>query len=156
MSETEVIQHEIERETKARQPSGPKGVLSLVGLTAVWAFISAGVVGALAAAVWTVIPTDLLPWGATSVNLIGYVSHCSYAPVSTLILLSTAGILGAIAYKLKRERTSGTIVFIGTAAGLMVGLLRGIDVTMFIGMGAGVGVGVLLGIVIGLVRREGV
>ncbi len=156
MYKTEVIQHEKEEEIEARQPSGLKRVLTVVGLTMVWTFISAGFVGALAAAIWTVIPTELLPWGATTVNLIGYVSHCSYAPVSTLILLSIVSVMSIFAYKLKRGRTIGLVVFIGTTAGLLIGLLGGIDITMFVGMGAGVGAGVFLGLVVGLVRRKGV
>ena len=127
----------------------------MVGLTAVWAFISAGLAGSLAAAIWTVIPTDMLTWGATDVNLMGYVSHCSFAPASTLTLLTVVSVMTIFAYKLKRARTVGTMVFLGTATGLLVGLLGGIDITMFIGMGAGVGVGVVLGLVVGLVRGEG-
>jgi hypothetical protein len=156
MNETEVIQHNREEEIEARQPSGLKRVLNVIGLTAIWSFISAGFVGALAAAIWTVIPTELLPWGATSVNLIGYVSHCSFAPASTLILLSTVGVMSIFAYKLKQGRTIGLVVFAATTAGLLIGLLGGIDVTMFIGMGAGVGIGVVLGLIVGLVRRTGV
>ena len=156
MNETIVIQTENNEEIEARHPSGLRRVLNVLGLTAVWAFISAGMVGASAAAVWTVIPTDVLPWGATDVNLIGYVSHCSYTPVSTVILLSTVGILSIFAYKLKRGRVVGLVVLIGTVGGLLVGLLGGIDVTMFIGMGAGVGIGVVFGLVIGLIRESGV
>lgn len=155
MNETEVIQHKREEEIEARQPSGLKRVLNVVGLTAIWAFISAGFAGALAAAIWTLIPTELLPWGATNVNLIGYVSHCSYAPASTLILLATVGVMSIFGYKLKQGRTIGLIIFTGTTAGLLIGLLGGIDITMFIGMGAGVGIGVFLGLVVGLVRGTG-
>ena len=154
MNETEVIQIENEEENTARQPSGLKRVLVMVALTMVWAFISAGIVGALSAAVWTVIPTEMLPWGATEVNLIGYVSHCSAAPVSTLSLLLIVGIVSVIAVRLKRGRTMGLVVFIMTAGGLLVGLLGGIDVTMYIGMGVGVGVGVLFGLIVGLTQRS--
>ena len=156
MNEAEVIQIENKGTIEARQPSGLKRVLNVIGLTVVWAFISAGIVGALAAAIWTVIPTDMLPWGASEVNLIGYVSHCSYTPVSTLILLAAASIVSIFAYKLKQGRTTGLVVFAGTAGGLLVGLLGGIDVTMYIGMGTGVGVGVMLGLIIGLVQKTGV
>jgi hypothetical protein len=155
MSEIEVIEIENKGTTDARQPSGLKRVLKVLGLTAIWAFISSGGVGALAAAVWTVIPTEMLPWGATDVNLIGYVSHCSYAPVSTLILLSAVGIVSVIAYNLKQGRAIGLVVFAGTSGGLLVGLFEGIDITMYIGMGIGIGVGVLLGLIIGLVKKTG-
>ena len=156
MSDTKTIQRERKGTKEARQPSGLKRVLQVFGLSLVWAFLSAAVVGALAAAIWTAIPTEMLQWGANEVNLIGYVSHCSYAPISTLILLSVSVIGAVIAFKLKRGRTIGLVVFAGTAGGLMIGLLGGIDITMYIGMGAGIGVGVLLGLVIGLVRKTGV
>jgi hypothetical protein len=99
------------------------------------------------------IPTELLAWGASSLNLLGYVSHCSFAPLSTSILsaVSVTGIL--MAWKLKRGREIAKGVLIGTAGGLLLGLLGGIDIVMFIGMGAGIGVGVVLGILIGLLRR---
>ena len=156
MSETKAIQRENKGTTEARQPSGFMRVLQLIGLSVVWAFLSAAVVGSLAAAIWTAIPTEMLQWGADEVNLIGYVSHCSYTPISTLILLSISTVGAAISYKLKRGRTIGLVVFAGTFGGLMIGLLGGIDVAMYIGMGAGIGVGVLLGLAIGLVRKTGV
>jgi hypothetical protein len=156
MNEAKTIQTEKKRTTEARQPSGLKRVLQVIGLSVVWSLLSAAVVGALAAAIWTVIPTEMLQWGADYVNLIGYVSHCSYTPISTLILLSISTVGAVISYKLKRGRTIGLMVFAGTAGGLMIGLLSGIDVTMYIGMGVGIGVGVLLGLVIGLVRKTGV
>ncbi|MFW9788806.1 MAG: hypothetical protein ACFFE2_14665 [Candidatus Thorarchaeota archaeon] len=155
MNETEVIQYRNEEENIVRHPSGLLRVLKVIGLTLIWAFVSAGIVGALAAAVWTVIPTDMLSWGATKVNLIGYVSHCPFVPVSTMILLSTVGVLSVVAYKLKRVRNIGLVVFTGTAVGLLVGLLGGIDVTMYMGMGSGVAVGVMLGLVVGLIRNTG-
>ena len=156
MSETKVIQRENKGTIEARQPSGLKRVLQVVALSFVWAFLSAAVVGSLTAAIWTAIPTEMLQWGASEVNLIGYVSHCSLTPISTLILLVIAGIGAVLSYRLKRGRSIGLGVYAGTIGGLMVGLLGGIDVAMFIGMGAGVGVGVLLGLIIGLVRRTGV
>jgi hypothetical protein len=156
MSEIKTIQTEKKRTTEARQPSGLKRALQVIGLSVIWAFLSAAVVGSLAAAIWTVIPTEMLQWGANEVNLIGYVSHCSYTPISTLMLLSISIVGAVISYKLKRGRTIGLVVFAGTSGGLMIGLLGGIDVAMYIGMGAGLGVGVLLGLAIGLVRKTGV
>ena len=152
MSKTDTILIVNNEETKTRQSSGLKRVFNVIGLTMVWAFLAAAIVGALAAAIWTVIPTEMLAWGSNEVNLIGYVSHCSYAPLSTLILLSIVGVSGIFAYKLNRGRAIAFVVFAGTLGGLLVGLLGGIDITMFIGMGAGVGIGVLLGLIVGLVR----
>ena len=156
MSEVKAIQIEKKGTTEARQPSGLKRVLQVIGLSFVWAFLSAAMVGAFAAAIWTAIPTEMLQWGANKVNLIGYVSHCSYAPISTLILFSVAAVGVVISLRLKRGRDIGLMVFAGTAGGLMIGLIGGIDITMYIGMGAGIGVGVLLGLVIGLTRKKGV
>ncbi|MHA2352958.1 MAG: hypothetical protein ACXAC0_03265 [Candidatus Thorarchaeota archaeon] len=156
MSETDTILIENQERNEARQPSGLKRVLNVIGLALVWAVLSAAIVGSLAAAIWTVIPTEILQWGASEVNLIGYVSHCSYTPISTLILLSTAVVGTVISYKLHQGRTIGLMIFAGTSGGLMIGLLGGIDVTMYIGMGAGLGVGVFLGLVIGLVGKRGV
>lgn len=153
MSKTDTVQIENREQSLARQSNGFRRLLNVIALSVVWAFLSAGIVGSFAAAIWTVIPTDMLSWGANDVNLIGYVSHCPYVPVSTTILLAAVGILAIFAYRLKSGRTIGLGVFIGTAGGLMVGLLGGIDIIMFIGMGAGVGVGILLGLIIGLIRQ---
>lgn len=129
-------------------------LIKIIGFALVWAFIMAAAIGSFAAAVWTVIPTEMLEWGASTPNLVGYVSHCSFAPVSTGILsiVSLVGIL--LSWKLKTGREIGIGVFIGTGGGLVMGLAGGIDITMFIGMGSGVGVGVVLGILIGLLRRS--
>jgi hypothetical protein len=145
---------------KVMEVDGNQDTISLVkrfivtlGLALVWAFIIAAIVGSFAAAIWTVIPTELLAWGASTTNLLGYVSHCSYAPISTAILsiVSMGGVLAG--WKLKRGREIAKFVFIGTAGGLLLGMLGGIDIVMFIGMGVGAGVGVILGIPFGLFRR---
>lgn len=141
---------------------GPKGsktaswikrLIMTLGQALVWAFIVAAIVGGFAAAIWTLIPTEVLTWGANTPNLLGYVSHCSFTPISTSILsaVSLVGVL--LGWKLKRGREIAKGVFIGTAGGILLGLTGGIDIGMFIGMGAGVGVGVASGIIIGLLRR---
>jgi small-conductance mechanosensitive channel len=129
-------------------------LITIVGLALVWAFIMAAIVGSLAAAIWTIIPTEILEWGASEPNLLGYISHCSFVPLSTFILsiVSLVGIM--ISWKLKKGREIAKGVFVGTAGGLLVGASAGIDIAMFIGMGAGIGVGVVLGILMGLFRRQ--
>ena len=126
----------------------------VLGRAVVWAFIVAAMVGSLAAAIWTIVPTEMLAWGASTPNLIGYVSHCSFAPISTAVLSAVSLIGMLMRWRIKRGREIAKGVFFGTTGGLLLGLLGGIDIVMFIGMGAGVGVGVLLGILIGLFRRS--
>ncbi len=141
-----------QKDREARESGGIWKLLMFLGLILGWALLAAMIVGSFTAAIWTAIPTAFLPWGASYVNLVGYVSHCPFTPISTLILL-IVGFLGVfLAYKLKRGRRIGYGVFAGTIGGLLVGLLGGIDIVMFIGMGAGVGIGVFLGLVIGLVE----
>ncbi|MFX1368250.1 MAG: hypothetical protein ACFFAY_06620 [Promethearchaeota archaeon] len=143
----------IEAVEPAKNKNTVKGILKILGLALIWAFIIAATVGSFAAAVWTLIPTELLEWGSTALNLLGYVSHCSFAPISSLILLSVAAVGVFLSYKLTSGRKIGFGVFIGTAGGLLIGLLGGIDIIMFIGMGAGVGIGVVLGVLIGILNR---
>jgi len=153
MSKTELIKLEMQEIKSTRQISGLKRFFIILGLALVWAFLSAMMIGSFAAGIWTLIPTAFLPWGASYENLIGYVSHCSFTPVSSFILIGVALIGTFIAYRLKRGRNIGKGVFIGTLGGLLIGLLGGIDIIMFMGMGAGVGVGVVLGLFIGIVKK---
>ncbi|MFW9958783.1 MAG: hypothetical protein ACFFCT_11990 [Candidatus Odinarchaeota archaeon] len=153
MSKTDTIQLENQEYDDARQIGGIKKFFIILGLSLVWAFLSAMVVGSFAAAIWTVIPTSLLSWGADNVNLIGYVSHCSFAPISTLILLTTTVIGIFLVHRLRGSRTIGLSVFLATTGGLFIGLRNGVDIVMFMGMGAGVGVGIVLGIIAGMIRQ---
>jgi hypothetical protein len=150
MSKTNTIQLE---KQETHQQSGVSRILRVVGLTIGWAFLSALAIGSLAAAIWTAIPTALLPWGASGMNLLGYVSHCSYTPISTLVLGSTSLVGFGRSYKMKSARTIGKIVYLGTTGGLLIALLGGVDVTMFIGMGIGLGIAVVLGFIVGIARR---
>ena len=154
MSRVDTIQIENEADASITRPSRLRRIIRVIGLSLVWAFLSALIVGSYAAAVWTVVPTELLEWGATKMNLIGYVSHCSFAPISTLTLFGTGSIGVLIAYKLRRRRFIGEWVFVMTLVGLGIGLLFGIDIVMFMGMGAGVGVGTLLGLIVGFARNS--
>lgn len=154
MSKSNSIQLEKQGIQETHQTSEVKRIFTVLGLTLVWAFFSALAIGCLAAAIWTAIPTALLPWGASSTNLLGYVSHCSYAPISTFVLSSTSLVGFGRSYKLKSGRAIGKVVYAGTTGGLLLGLLGGIDVVMFIGMGIGVGIGTVLGFIIGIFRQE--
>jgi hypothetical protein len=140
---------------KAKTRSIVRDFIRILGLATIWAFIMAAIVGSLAAAIWTIVPTEVLAWGASTPNLIGYVSHCSFAPISTAILMTVSLVGVLMGWKLRKGREVAKGVFIGTAGGLILGLIGGIDITMFIGMGAGIGVGMVFGILIGLFRRSG-
>jgi hypothetical protein len=154
MSETDIVQLQQRESYEARQSSGIKRVLMTFGLALVWGFLSALVIGTLAAAIWTAIPTELLRWGAIKVNLIGYVSHCPFVPISSLVLLGSTIVGSVLIWKLKLGRSIGSVVFMITAGGLMIGLLGGVDITMFMGMGAGVGVGIVIGFIVGVQQRH--
>jgi hypothetical protein len=156
MSKVDTIQIENQVDVSTPIPSTLRKIVRVFGLTIVWAFLSALIVGSYAAAVWTIIPTELLQWGAGKMNLIGYVSHCSFVPISTLTLVVAASIGVLIAFKLRRGRMIGKWILMMTVIGLGIGLMFGIDIVMFMGMGAGVGVGTLLGLIAGIVGKSDV
>jgi len=141
-----------EGSTTSGNVTGIKRVFRHLGYALVWAFALSLALGSFAAGVWTVIPTELLAWGAGRPNLLGYVSHCPFVPISSLTLFAASSIGLFLAYKLRsRERFTGLGVLLGIAGGMAVGLLGGIDIGMFMGMGAGVGVGIVLGPILGIV-----
>jgi hypothetical protein len=150
MSNTETIQLE---KQETQQTSVVRRALTVLGISLAWGFLAALAIGCLAAAIWTAIPTALLPWGASTINLVGYVSHCPYTPISTFVLSSTSIVGFTRSYKMRTGRTIGKVVYMGTAGGLLLGLLGGIDIVMFIGMGSGVGIGIVLGFIIGLFKQ---
>ncbi|MFX0107814.1 MAG: hypothetical protein ACFE7R_06005 [Candidatus Hodarchaeota archaeon] len=129
-------------------------ILRVLGLTIIWGLLITAALGCFAAGIWTLIPTELLDWGATSPNLIGYVSHCSYAPMSSLILFSGSIIGSMLKLRMKSSSHIGVGVLVGTLGGMIIGLLDGIGISMFIGMGIGVGLGIILGLLIGLLRNQ--
>ncbi|UCH05650.1 MAG: hypothetical protein JSW05_05655 [Candidatus Thorarchaeota archaeon] len=142
--------------TPARDVTGIKKVFRFLAYALVWAFVLSLALGSFAAGVWTVIPTELLAWGSSKANLLGYISHCPFVPISSLTLFAASSIGIFLAYKLrKRERVVGLGLLLGMAGGMAIGLLGGIDIGMFMGMGAGVGVGIALSPILGiLLKRE--
>ncbi len=125
-------------------------ILSSTWNSFVWGFLSALMIGCLAAGIWTILPTAWLPWGASKMNLIGYISHCSYAPISTSILLVSSLIGFFLFYKKGGKNPVGYSVLGITVVGLVAGLIGGFGIATFIGMGIAVGVAIVLGIFIGL------
>jgi hypothetical protein len=134
--------------------SGLRRFLKVAGYALIWAFVVSLALGSFAAGLWTLIPTELLAWGSSKLNILGYVSHCPFAPFSSTILFVASAIGVLLAYKISKGRTIGLGVFMGVGVGLAIGALGGIDIVMFIGMGAGVGIGFVLGLFLGLFREK--
>ena len=131
-----------------------RNFVSALKLSVEWGIISALIVGCLAAGIWTLIPTAMLPWGSGEANLIGYISHCSFAPISSLalIVLSLIGVL--LATRIEQRNPIGYMVILITVLGVLLGaLLNGIDTGMFMFGGTAIIIGVILGIVL-LLRRN--
>ena len=57
----------------------------------------AGSIGSMFSAIWTLIPDS----SASKESMLGYRSHCSFAPISTIILISIAVVFS---YILKRTK----------------------------------------------------
>jgi hypothetical protein len=149
MTETE----NIVTETNSNTESKPRSFFSILKLALRWGMITLLVMESLLAGIWTLIPTSLLPWGAHDSNFIGYVSHCSFAPLSTLMLLgiTALGIVMGI-----RTRNCGaityTIISIGSL-GILLPIFNGISImSLFIEVGAIV-VAIVAGVIAGLVIK---
>ena len=72
--------------------------------------MSAIIIGSLFAGIWTMIPTNMLPWGSSKINILGYASHCPFAPFSSLILF------GICVYGIKSVNKLG----LNTSTGYMI------------------------------------
>ncbi|MFW9955606.1 MAG: hypothetical protein ACFFD3_13745, partial [Candidatus Thorarchaeota archaeon] len=110
MMRTETEQKYEEKETK-KETSGLRRFFSVLAIAAGWTFLSSLVIGCLSAGIWTVIPTELLAWGSSKVNLIGYVSHCPFVPVSTFSLLGAAGVGILLIVRMPLRNPVGLVVF---------------------------------------------
>lgn len=140
--------------TADRGLSGFRRFLSILLICFGWTFLSALVIGCLVAGMWTIIPTEQLAWGASKVNLIGYISHCSFTPISTLTLLGLAGVGALFMKKMPLQHSIGAGVFLCASVGTAIGLIHGIDIITFAGMGAGVGVGFVLALLFGFFQKQ--
>ncbi|MGY5853051.1 MAG: hypothetical protein RTU92_05745 [Candidatus Thorarchaeota archaeon] len=148
------VQPATETQNETAPVSGVRRLFRILGFALIWGIIQAATLSSLIAAVWTVIPTDMLTWGADKSNLIGYVSHCSYTPVSTSILMVmfTVGML--ITYKMKSRSEVGLRVSLGILLGIVVSSVREVSMlTLFVGLGLGVGIGILIAVIFGMARR---
>ena len=157
MNVTETSQVVFERE---KPESFLGSFLRVLISTLLWSIALISIMSSLTAAIWTLIPTELLDWGSQRVNIIGYVSHCNYAPISTMILFSISIIFVPFVVRLigKYGINYGAIagIIIGLLIGIGSGLGQGRFVAVFVGLGIGVGTGILLGIISGLMRRKDV
>ena len=129
-------------------------LLSAMKLSIAWAIITGLAIGCGAAALWTLIPTALLSWDSSDVNLIGYVSHCPFVPVSSLVLVGGLLFGVVLAVRMRGQNSIGLLIPLAGATGTLLGMLGGIGLNMFRFMGAGIGLGVVLVILIGLVRNS--
>ncbi|MFW9993948.1 MAG: hypothetical protein ACFFD4_18030 [Candidatus Odinarchaeota archaeon] len=110
-----------------------------------WGFIATLVIGCLAAGVWTLIPTEFLTWGSSKTNLLGYVSHCPFAPLSSLALFGISLAEMMVAVRMPGKNPVGYTVFITGILGILTGMLvEGIGTNMFIAGGIGIVMGIVL------------
>ncbi len=50
------------------------------------------IAGNLVAGIYSILPSAVVGWGATEPSYLGYVSHCSFAPWSTIISVAIAAV----------------------------------------------------------------
>lgn len=142
----------IERQTSTSNFG--RNFVSALKLSVEWGIIAALIVGCLAAGIWTLIPTALLPWGSGEVNLIGYISHCPFAPISSIALIGASLIGVLLATRIEQRNPVGYMMISVATLGILVGMINGIDTSMFLVGGVAIGIGMILGIILLLRRRE--
>ncbi len=117
-----------------------------------WAGIAIHIVGGSAAGIWTLIPTNFLPWGSSKVNLIGYISHCPFVPISTLLLFGFA-LLGVLKARKRTDiKYNGLIVIGFGVAGVIIGAVNTISTSMLILGFFGIGFGMIFVVLINMVK----
>ena len=86
----------------------------------------------------------MLPWGSSKVNILGYASHCPFAPFSTGILLGLSAFGVFLVNKFELRTVTGYGIFTLGCAGLTLGMVSsGLGFAMlFLGL-----VGIILGMV---------
>jgi hypothetical protein len=55
-------------------------------------FVVSLILGNLFSAIITILPAEIVGFGSTKMNILGYVAHCSFAPWSTIISLVFVGL----------------------------------------------------------------
>lgn len=141
-------------ETQTKTSNFGRNFVSALKLSVEWGIIAALIVGCLAAGIWTLIPTAFLPWGSAEVNLIGYASHCPFAPISSLSLIGMSLIGVVLSFKIRQRNPIGYMIISLAALGILMGaIVNGIDTGMLIIGGVAIGFGIILGIFL-LLRSE--
>ena len=118
-----------------------------------WGLISLLVLEGLVTGIWTLIPTALLPWGASGTNFIGYVSHCSFAPVSTIMLFGFVALGIGMLIRKPKIQLNGIVVSVIAVVGTGIGLVGGISIQTLMVSALSVGLGVIIGFIVGLKKK---
>jgi hypothetical protein len=118
-----------------------------------WGLISLLVLEGLVTGIWTFIPTALLPWGASGKNYLGYVSHCSFAPISTILLFGLTAIGIVMIIRKPKIQLSGIVVSAVGVVGTGIGLISGISMQSLMLSALSVGIGLIIGIFVCLVKK---
>jgi len=71
--------------------------IKIIKMFAVFLISVAGIASAVSA-IWTILPEE-----ASKPCFLGYYAHCSFAPVSTIILLGLAAVFFLLDYKLLKR-----------------------------------------------------
>jgi len=122
----------------------PRNFVSAVKLSVGWGIVTALIIGCFVAGLWTLMPTSLLPWGSHKFNLIGYVSHCSFAPLSSLALFGGSLVGIVLAVRMRERNPVGYITISFALLGMLIGMWNGFDTDIFIFGGLSIGLSILL------------
>ena len=116
--------------------------------------MSAIILGSLFAGIWTIIPSNILPWGSSKINILGYASHCPFAPFSSLILFGICVYGIKSVNKLGLNTSTGYMIFSFGIIGIFLGIMNsGIGFSMLIYGTIAITIGVVSTVVIGLLWR---
>ena len=69
--------------------------IAIFGRTLLLVIVVVGFIGSAASAVLTVFPDS----SASKESMLGYESHCSFAPISTIILIVMAAVFGFVFFR---------------------------------------------------------
>jgi len=67
-------------------------ILQHFAITSYLLLLFAMIAGNIVSAIYSILPSAVIGWGATETNYLGYISHCSFAPWSTLISVALVAV----------------------------------------------------------------